>query len=122
MLAAGVQDSASAVGAVHPCLGMLVLCSGSQRHLGAACWGVRLGGPAYWSRASSVSKGRQPGRGRSQFLLWEPCAIGWKHAHPVMAHRGTLELPARVADSWATCPLEQHDHSVYGQAARKGEV
>lgn len=47
-----------------------------------------------------VPRGQQPGRGRFQFLLQEPCILVWKCVSPTVAHRGALEVPAKVAVLW----------------------
>lgn len=91
---------------------------------GAVCWGGRLGGPMRWNSTTTVSRGRQPRRGKSHLLLQGPCALGWKWVCPVAAHRGTLELPAGAQGSWRTrvCAVAARPPVSVGQQLGTGEL
>lgn len=62
-----------------------------------------LCGPVHWSIMTIVSVGWQPGRVKSEFLLQEPCILGWIFVHPAEVHRGTLELLPGVVNSGDLC-------------------
>lgn len=66
---------------------------------------------------TTVSMGRQPGRGKSEFLLLELCILGWVHALPEEVHRGTLRPAAEAVDS-GDLPVGERDPGVWRSAAR----
>lgn len=60
----------------------VVSCGGSQKHPGATCHGSRFRGLACWIGVTTVTRGRQPRKKESEFLLLGPCTLGWDASVP----------------------------------------
>lgn len=77
-------------------------------------------GPHTEATQTTVSVGRQPRRGKSQFLLPGPCTLVWIQACPAGAHSSTQEPPL---GRWVqeACTLERCDCGVQRSVAVEWE-